>query len=58
MLVGYENLSDAEQIGRVRISAIADGLSLLAANVPEPQSAWMLLAGLAGLAFAGKRLRQ
>ena len=58
MQVTYENLSDAEQIGRVRFSASADGLSLPAANVPEPQSAWMLLAGLACLAFAGKRLRQ
>lgn len=58
MQVTYENVSDAEQIGRVRFSAGVDGVALPAANVPEPQSAWMLLAGLAGLAFAGKRLRQ
>ena len=58
MLVSYESLRHAEPIRRLRFSANADGLPLPAANVPEPPSAWMFLAGLAGLAFAGKRLRR
>ena len=56
--VTFENLSNAEQIGRVRFLSDVDGKALTAANVPEPRTAWLLLAGLAGLAGLRSSSRQ
>ena len=55
--VTFENLSNAEQIGRVRFLSDVDGEALTAANEPEPQAAWLLLAGLAGLRFSSRQPR-
>jgi hypothetical protein len=49
----HENLSDAEEIGRVRFASYAYGSAL--APVPEP-SAWaVLLLGMAGLSIVLRR---
>lgn len=54
--LSHENLSDAEQIGRVRFAAYADA-GTQAVPVPEPHRIWLLLAGLPLLGWAARRRR-
>lgn len=56
LTLSFENLTDAEMVGRVRFMANGDGVSM----VPEPGAAWLLLVGLPllGRVAGGRHVRR